>query len=84
MALVRNSRWTLNDENRLVTNYRNIAQTLGGCPTNEAVGRFTTVSVLNTAVQESYVVERCGLLPAETSATASQLPRTASPRHRPP
>ena len=73
VALVRNSRWTLNDENRLVTNYRNIAQTLGGCPTNEAVGRFTTVSVLNTAVQESYVAERCGLLPAETSATASQL-----------
>ena len=73
VALVRNSGWTLNDDDNLVTNYRNIAQTLGGCPTNEAVGRFTTVSVLNTAVQETYVAERCGLLEANTSTEVEAL-----------
>jgi len=61
-ALVVNSRWELNEEDEVVGDYRGLAQTLGGCPTNEATGRFTTVSILNTAVQESFVAEVCGLL----------------------
>lgn len=89
VSMVRQSRWTVNDSDALVTDYRNIAQTLGGCPTNEAVGRFTTVSVLNTALQESYIAERCGmfdspdaadislLLPEGTSATKALSPEVA-------
>ncbi|MCA9700233.1 MAG: hypothetical protein KC431_22095, partial [Myxococcales bacterium] len=58
-ALVNNSRWIINEDRELVTDYRGIAQSLGGCPTNEISGRFTTVSILNTAVQESFIAEVC-------------------------
>lgn len=58
-ALVNNSRWVIDQDRELVTDYRGLAQTLGGCPTNEASGRFTTVSILNTAVQEAYVAGVC-------------------------
>ncbi|HLT40560.1 MAG TPA: DUF1549 domain-containing protein [Enhygromyxa sp.] len=58
-ALVNNSRWVIDEDRELVTDYRGLAQTLGGCPTNEVSGRFTTVSILNTAVQEAYVAEVC-------------------------
>jgi len=63
-ALVNNSRWVLDNQRDLVTNYRGLVQSMGGCPTNEVDGRFTTVSILNTAVQESFVAEVCdpGLL----------------------
>ncbi len=60
-ALVNLSRWDLDDEREVVTDYRNLARTLGGCPSNEVGGRFTTVSVLNTAVQEAFVAELCGI-----------------------
>jgi len=60
-ALVKFSRWDVDEERDVVTNYRNLARTLGGCPSNEANGRFTTVSVLNTAVQEAFVAEVCGI-----------------------
>lgn len=58
-ALVNNSRWVIDQDKELVTDYRSLAQSLGGCPTNEVSGRFTTVSILNTAVQESFVAEVC-------------------------
>src|SRR5690606_33540971 len=58
-ALVNNSRWVINEDRELVTDYRSLAQTLGGCPNNEIGSRFTTVSILNTAVQEAYVAEVC-------------------------
>jgi hypothetical protein len=58
-ALVNNSRWVINEDRELVTDYRGLAQTLGGCPTNESSGRFTTVSILNTAVQEAYIASVC-------------------------
>jgi len=60
-ALVKFSNWELDDDRQIVTDYRNLARTLGGCPSNEASGRFTTVSVLNTAVQEAFVGEVCGI-----------------------
>ena len=61
-ALVERSRWDVDDgDNEVVSDYRNLARTLGGCPSNEVGGRFTTVSVLNTAVQESFVAEVCGI-----------------------
>ncbi|NVB39402.1 DUF1549 domain-containing protein [Pseudenhygromyxa sp. WMMC2535] len=58
-ALVNNSRWVIDENRELVTDYRGIAQSLGGCPTNEIAGRFTTVSILNTAVQEAFIAEVC-------------------------
>lgn len=73
VSMVRQSRWTLDDSDALVTDYRNIAQTLGGCPTNEAVGRFTTVSVLNTALQESYIAKRCGMFDSPDATDISTL-----------
>lgn len=60
-ALVKFSRWDVTDDREVETDYRNLTRTLGGCPTNEAGGRFTTVSVLNTAVQEAFVAEVCGI-----------------------
>ncbi|TPV92665.1 MAG: hypothetical protein B7733_24355 [Myxococcales bacterium FL481] len=83
-ALVNHSRWETNPDKELRTAYRSLAQTLGGCPTNEVGGRFTTVSILNTAVQEAFVAEICdpsqqnsqdpaaqGLLPAGVSPSAA-------------
>ena len=61
LALIRNSRWEVSDDLEIVYDYRNLARTLGGCPSNEVGGRFTTISVLNTAVQESFVAEVCGI-----------------------
>ena len=61
LALIRNSRWEVSDDLEIVDDYRNLARTLGGCPSNEVGGRFTTISVLNTAVQESFVAEVCGI-----------------------
>ena len=58
-AMVRHSDWEVRDNGELVTDYRDIARTLGGCPTNEVSSRFTTVSILNTALQESFVLNVC-------------------------
>lgn len=59
-AFVRMSKWTINQQNDgIVTDYRTLAQTLGGCPTNEVNSRFTTVSILNTAVQENFIARVC-------------------------
>lgn len=60
-ALVNHSRWVIDGEREVINDYRNLARTLGGCPANEVGGRFTTVSVLNTAVQEAFVAEVCGI-----------------------
>ena len=60
-ALIKNSRWVLGEEQQIERDYQNLAQTLGGCPSNEANGRFTTVSILNTAIQESFVAGVCGV-----------------------
>src|SRR5262249_20896674 len=57
-ALLQNSRWTI-DSNGVVKDYQNLARTLGGCPDNQVGGRFTTVSILNTAVQENFVFRIC-------------------------
>ncbi len=58
-AMVKNSRWMLDEEDEVRGDYRNLARTLGGCPSNEVSGRFTPVSILNTAVQESFVADVC-------------------------
>lgn len=60
-ALVNFSRWDVTDDREVEGEYRDLARTLGGCPSNEVGGRFTTVSVLNTAVQEAFVAEVCGI-----------------------
>jgi hypothetical protein len=79
-ALVNNSRWVINEDRELVTDYRELAQTLGGCPTNEIDGRFTTVSILNTAVQEAYVAEICDpALQGGGTSSAILLPEDMDP-----
>jgi hypothetical protein len=78
-ALVKHSRWDVDEaERRVVSDYRNLARTLGGCPSNEIGGRFTTVSVLNTAVQESFVAEVCGIGSAEGAELGRLLPNGMS------
>ncbi len=59
LALVQASDWELDDRGRIVGDYRDLASTLGGCPSNEASGRFKTVSILTTATQEAFVAEVC-------------------------
>lgn len=61
VGLIRNTFWRLREDNEVDFGYRNLARSLGGCPSNEVGGRFTTVSVLNTAVQESFVAAVCGI-----------------------
>lgn len=62
-AVVRNTRWSISEDDDMEVegDYRGVARTLGGCPSNEIGGRFTTVSVLNTSVQESMIADVCGL-----------------------
>ena len=78
LALVRNSRWELSGELEVEDDYRNLARTLGGCPSNEVGGRFTTISVLNTAVQESFVAEVCGIGDTDGVALDRLLPQGVS------
>jgi len=59
LALVQSSRWLFNDEGEIRSDYRNLAQTLGGCPNNEIGGRFKTISILTTATQEGFVMAVC-------------------------
>ncbi len=75
IALVRNTRWDVDDDLEVESDYRNLARTLGGCPSNEVGGRFTTVSVLNTAVQESFVAEVCGVGDARGVGISRLLPQ---------
>jgi hypothetical protein len=58
VSLVRNSRWELSEDG-VRRNYQRLAQTLGGCPDNQAGGRFTAVGILSTAVQENLVFRVC-------------------------
>ncbi len=74
LALVRNTRWDVSGDLEVEDDYRNLARTLGGCPSNEVGGRFTTVSVLNTAVQESFIAETCGVGDAQGISVQRLLP----------
>lgn len=58
-ALVNNSRWVVDQDRDVVRDYQQLAQTLGGCPSNEVSSRFTTVSILGTAVTEAFVAQVC-------------------------
>lgn len=58
-ALLNNSRWVIETDRDIDRDYQDLAQTLGGCPTNEVSSRFTTVSILGTAITEAFVAEVC-------------------------
>lgn len=73
-AMVRHTRWDVDGDREVVRDYQSLAQTLGGCPSNEAGGRFTTISVLNTAVQESFVAQVCGIGDEDGVELAKLLP----------
>ena len=79
-AIVEASHWELNDEGRLIGNYRDLARTLGGCPENEVGGRFKTVSILTTATQEAFVTQVCNptLERGEGAAIEQLLPKDLS------
>ena len=59
LELVAESYWSLNPDDQVDEAYPNLVKTLGGCPDNEVSGRFKTVSILNTATQESYASSLC-------------------------
>ena len=59
LALLRNSRWELNDQGEVKDDYRDLARSLGGCPANEVGGRFKIISILTTAQQLNFVNELC-------------------------
>jgi hypothetical protein len=73
--LIEDSDWDLDDDG-VVSNYRDLARTLGGCPDNGVSGRFKTISILTTAVQEGFVARVCnpGLNPGEGAEIARLLP----------
>ncbi len=58
-ALVQNSRWELTDDGEVRDDYRQLARTLGGCPSNDVGGRFKILSILNTATQLDFVNTVC-------------------------
>lgn len=57
-ALLTASDWPLAGD-RVDTTYRDLARDLGGCPENLAGGRFQTISILTTALQEGVVTALC-------------------------
>lgn len=60
ISLVAKSEWSINDDLSGVRgDYRDLVQTLGGCPDNSEGGRFKIVSVLTTANQLSYAGKIC-------------------------
>jgi hypothetical protein len=58
-AMVVNSRWELDDEGNVKGDYRRLARTLGGCPSNDVGGRFKVLSILTTATQLNFVNSLC-------------------------
>jgi hypothetical protein len=81
-AMVRNSDWEVDPNGELLTDYRDLARALGGCPTNEVSSRFTTVSILNTALQEVVALNVCGVDPnalGDAVDVADLLPEGMSP-----
>lgn len=72
--LVHYSLWKLNEEGRLDRRYAELAQTLGGCPDNQTSARFRSISILNTATQESFVASLCNpSMQPESGVPASNL-----------
>ncbi|MBA2662208.1 MAG: hypothetical protein H0U74_07920 [Bradymonadaceae bacterium] len=59
VALLQNTRWELRDDGNVQTDYRDLAQNLGGCPVNDAGRRFKIVSILTTAMQLNFVNRVC-------------------------
>ncbi len=58
-AMVEGSRWSVDREGRVEGEYRNLARSLGGCPSNDQGGRFRIVSILTTATQLNHVNRVC-------------------------
>jgi hypothetical protein len=59
LSLLTNSRWELDEENEVRGDYRELAQSLGGCPRNDVGGRFKIISILTTAQQLNFVNQVC-------------------------
>lgn len=75
-ALVQSSHWQTGKDGHVVSDYRDLARTLGGCPENQVGGRFKAVSILTTATQEGFVKKVCnpGLASGAGVAVARLLP----------
>lgn len=75
MALLENSRWELNENGDIISNYRDLARNLGGCPVNDVNGRFKIVSILTTATQLNFVNQVCnpGLDPSNPGVDIAKL-----------
>ena len=58
-ALVEGSAWELNEEGNVKGAYRDLARSLGGCPSNDVGGRFKIISILTTATQLNHVNRVC-------------------------
>lgn len=58
-ALIEGSDWSVNREGRVEGAYRDLARSLGGCPSNDVGGRFKIISILTTATQLNYVNRIC-------------------------
>jgi hypothetical protein len=84
IALILDSDWELNDEGDNVrSDYRDLVQTLGGCPDNSEGGRFKIVSVLTTANQLSFAGKVCDPAleqAAERADVAQLLPSGIDPQ----
>ena len=86
-----NSDWSVDEEGAVRMDYADLARTLGGCPENEAGGRFRVVSILTTSTQLNFVNDICdpallaeaprataaSLLPANVGAAAATTPTMA-------
>lgn len=59
LALLKNSKWELDEDGDVRNDYRSLARSLGGCPRNDVGGRFRIVSILTTAQQLNFVNRVC-------------------------
>lgn len=67
-ALIQSSRWELDEEGSVRGDYRKLARTLGGCPSNDVGGRYRVISILTTATQLNFVRAICD--PGQTGGGA--------------
>ncbi len=71
--ILTNSDWGLDGDGILMTDYADLARTLGGCPENESGGRFKIVSILTTSAQLNFVNELCDpAMASEESSTGRE------------
>ena len=70
----------MNQKGQVDGRYRDLARSLGGCPSNDGSGRFKIISILTTATQLGHVTQLCDVAGQGGGAPVARLlPQGMSP-----